>query len=69
MPESRALTLARAHLEAWTNQDLETARGNLAEDVQFYSPASTLVGIDAYMNAPRGSLLAGLSRHPGWPSL
>jgi hypothetical protein len=50
----RAVALARAHLEAWTNHDLDTARANLADDVQFYSPAGTLVGIDQYMNAPRG---------------
>ena len=31
--ESRAVALARAHLEAWTNHDLDTVRGNLAEDV------------------------------------
>ena len=29
-------------------------RGNLAEDVQFFSPAANLVGIDEYMDAPRG---------------
>ena len=52
--ESRAVALARAHLEAWTNHDLDTARRNLAEDVQFYSPAANLVGIDEYMDAPRG---------------
>jgi hypothetical protein len=52
--DSRAVALARAHLEAWTNHDLDTARGNLAEDVQFYSPAANLVGIDEYMDAPRG---------------
>jgi ketosteroid isomerase-like protein len=52
--DSRAEALARAHLEAWTNHDLDTVRGNLAEDVQFFSPAANLVGIDAYMDAPRG---------------
>ena len=51
---SPAVALARAHLEAWTNHDLDTARGNLAEDVQFFSPAANLVGIDEYMDAPRG---------------
>ena len=45
MMDSQAVALAIAHLEAWTNQDLETARGNLAADVQFYSPAAHLVGI------------------------
>src|SRR6266576_3545437 len=52
--DSPAVAFARAHLEAWTNHDLETARGNLAADVEFYSPAANLVGIDEYMDAPRG---------------
>jgi hypothetical protein len=52
--DSRAVAIARAHLEAWTNHDLDTVRGNLAEDVQFYSAAANLVGIDEYMDAPRG---------------
>ncbi len=52
--ESRAVALARAHLEAWTNRDFDAARGNLAKDVQFFSPAANLVGIDEYMDAPRG---------------
>ena len=52
--ESRAVALATSHLEAWTNHDLDTVRGNLANDVQFYSPAANLVGIDEYMDAPRG---------------
>jgi len=51
---SKAVALARAHLEAWTNHDFETVRANLAEDVQFFSPAANLVGIDEYMDAPRG---------------
>ena len=54
MMDSPAVALARAHLEAWSNHDLATARGNLAADVQFYSPAAHLVGIDEYMDAPRG---------------
>jgi hypothetical protein len=54
MSDSRAVEIARAHLEAWTNHDLEAARGNLAADVQFFSPAANLVGIDEYMDAPRG---------------
>src|SRR5438105_12373076 len=52
--ESRAVALALSHLEAWTNHDLDTVRGNLADGVQFYSPAAQLVGIDQYMDAPRG---------------
>ncbi|MEP6753667.1 MAG: nuclear transport factor 2 family protein [Candidatus Dormiibacterota bacterium] len=51
---SQAVTLARAHLEAWTNHDLDTAQRNLAEDVQFFSPAGNFVGINEYMDAPRG---------------
>jgi SnoaL-like domain len=54
MNDSPAVALARRHLEAWTNHDLESARGNLAADVQFHSPAGTLVGVDEYMDAPRG---------------
>ena len=54
MKDSRAVALARAHLEAWTNHDLEAARRNLAPDVEFYSPASHLVGPEEYMDAPRG---------------
>lgn len=52
--DSPAVALARAHLEAWTNHDLDAARGNLASDVEFFSPAGHLVGIDEYMDAPRG---------------
>ena len=52
--DSRAVAIARAHLEAWTSHDLDTVRGNLAEDVQFYGAAANLVGIDEYMDAPRG---------------
>jgi SnoaL-like protein len=54
MMESPAVAFARAHLEAWSNRDLETARGNLASDVEFFSPAAHLVGIDEYMDGPRG---------------
>ena len=53
-PDPLAVALARAHLEAWTNQDFDTVRANLAEDVQFFSPAANLTGIDEYMDAPRG---------------
>jgi len=52
--ESPAVAFVRSHLEAWSNHDLETARGNLADDVQFFSPAGHLVGIEEYMNGPRG---------------
>jgi ketosteroid isomerase-like protein len=52
--DSRAVALALAHLEAWTHQDFDTVRSNLAEDVQFFSPAANLTGVDEYMDAPRG---------------
>lgn len=51
---SSAVTLALAHLKAWTNHDYDTARRNLTQDVQFISPAGTLTGVDEYMDAPRG---------------
>lgn len=54
MMESPAVAFARAHLEAWSNHDFDTARGNLASDVQFFSPAANLVGVDEYMDGPRG---------------
>ena len=54
MNDSLAVALARQHLEAWTHHDLQAARGNLAADVQFFSPAANLTGIDEYMDAPRG---------------
>ena len=54
MSDSRAVALARVHLEAWTNHDLDAARRNLAADVEFFSPGAHLVGIDEYMDAPRG---------------
>ena len=53
-PDSRAVALARSHLAAWTNHDFDTVRRNLADDVHFFSPAANLVGIDEYMDAPRG---------------
>jgi hypothetical protein len=54
MMESSAVAFARAHLEAWSNHDLETARGNLASDVEFFSPAAHLVGVNEYMDGARG---------------
>jgi hypothetical protein len=54
MMESPAVAFARAHIEAWSNHDLETARGNLASDVEFFSAAAHLVGVDEYMDGPRG---------------
>jgi SnoaL-like domain len=65
MMDSHAVGLARAHLEAWTNHDLATARGNLADDVQFHSPAAHLVGIDEYMDGPRGLTQFAMHVVPG----
>lgn len=57
MPEptdSPAVALALRHLEAWSNHDLESARANLADEVEFHSPAGKLVGVAEYMDAPSG---------------
>jgi SnoaL-like protein len=54
MMDSAAVALARAHLEAWSNHDLDQARGNLAVGVEFFSPAGHLVGVDEYMDGARG---------------
>ena len=54
--ESPAVAVARAHVEAWSNHDLDTARKNLAADVKVTAtstlpvmPATDLTGIDDYM--------------------
>jgi hypothetical protein len=52
--DSPAVKLARSHLEAWTTHDMDAARGNLADDVQFFSPAANLAGIEEYMEGARG---------------
>jgi hypothetical protein len=54
LSDSDAVQLARSHLAAWTNHDLDAARANLADDVQFFSPAATLVGVEEYMDGARG---------------
>jgi hypothetical protein len=55
-PESPAVTVARAHVEAWSNRDLDTARQALAPDVRVTAtttqpmmPATDLTGVDSYM--------------------
>ncbi len=63
--DSPAVELARAHLEAWTNHDFEKARSNLAEEVQFFSPAANLVGIEEYMDGPRGLAQFAMQVVPG----
>lgn len=50
MSDSTAVALARAHMEAWGNHDLNAARNNVAEDVQFFGNDLSTVGIEAYMD-------------------
>lgn len=54
--ESPAVAIARAHVEAWSNHDLDTARNGLAPDVRVTAtttqpmpPATDLTGVDDYM--------------------
>ncbi len=54
--ESPAVAIARAHAEAWSNHDFDTARGGLAPDVKVTAtttqpimPATDLTGADNYM--------------------
>ena len=65
MTDSKAVALARAHLDAWSNHDLEAARRNLASDVEFFSPAGRFAGIDEYMEAPRGLRQFAMQVVPG----
>ena len=55
-PESPAVAIARAHVEAWSNHDFGTARRILADDVhvtatttQPMPPPTDLTGADDYM--------------------
>ena len=54
--DSRAVTLARAHVEAWAHKDFETARNGLAANVTGTQsstmpdiPRHDLVGVEDYM--------------------
>jgi hypothetical protein len=54
--KSRAVAVARAHVEAWSNHDWDRARSLLAPDVRVMTmttnpnlPKTDLVGSDAYM--------------------
>jgi hypothetical protein len=56
-PEPAAVTIARAHVEAWSNHDFDTARKGLAPDVHVAAsttmtgaPPTELTGVDDYMN-------------------
>ena len=55
-PEPAAVAIARAHVEAWTNHDFDTAREGLASDIHVTAtttmaapPPTDLTGVDAYM--------------------
>jgi hypothetical protein len=54
--DSPAVGVARAHVEAWSNHDFDTARESLAADVhvtatstQSTMPSTDLIGINDYM--------------------
>ena len=54
--ESPAVAIARAHVEAWSNHDFDTARSLLADDVKVTAtssnpafPQTDLTGADNYM--------------------
>jgi ketosteroid isomerase-like protein len=54
--QSAAVAVARAHVEAWSSQDFDKARGLLAPDVWVtatttapYPPDTDLTGVDDYM--------------------
>jgi len=58
--ESKAVAIARAHVEAWSNHDFDTARSGLAADVHVTSTTTQpimapvdLTGVDDYMEIGR----------------
>ena len=68
-PDSRAVKLARAHVEAWGRKDFDTARNGLAPNVTVISsstnpdiPRADLAGVDDYM---QGLVLFAQSIVPG----
>jgi SnoaL-like domain len=55
--EAPAVAIARAHVEAWSNHDFDTARNGLAPDVRITAtrtqpmpPTTDLTGADDYMS-------------------
>ena len=55
-PEPAAVAIARAHVEAWTNHDFDTARSLLSDDVEVTAtspdpalPHTHLTGASSYM--------------------
>ena len=68
-PDSPAVKLARAHVEAWARKDFDTARNGLAPDVTVTTSSTNpdihradLVGVDDYM---QGLILFAQSTWPG----
>jgi SnoaL-like domain len=47
--EAPAVAFVRAHMEAYTNGDLDKARGNVADNIQCYTNEIHLDGIAQYM--------------------
>ena len=68
-PDSRAVKLARAHVEAWAHKDFDTARNGLATDVTAAQsstmpdiPRHDLTGVEDYM---QGLIMFAQSIVPG----
>jgi len=68
-PDSRAVKLARAHVEAWARKDFDTARNGLAADVTAAQsstspdiPRHDLTGVEDYM---QGLIMFAQSIVPG----
>lgn len=69
MPESRAVAIARAHIEAWSKRDFDSAQEMLADDVHVIVsstnpglPQTDTTGADAYMEGLKrfaGTLVPG----------
>ena len=69
IPDSPAVKLARAHVEAWGGKDFDTARNGLAPNVTVATsstnpdiPRADLVGVEDYM---QGLILFAQSIVPG----
>jgi len=69
IPDSPAVKLARAHVQAWASKDFDTARAGLAPSVTAAQsstnpdiPRADLVGVDDYMH---GLILFAQSIVPG----
>jgi hypothetical protein len=70
--EPKAVELALAHIQAWSNHDWDSARAGLARDVKVTAtttmpgaPATDLTGVDDYMvglEAFAGTVLPGTAK-------